>query len=262
MNSYEMKQQARRERLERAAEKLREESESKLNAGREYFYQMNGQPILVGHHSEKRHRNQIAKAEAKIRKGLDLDKEARELARRADAVGTGGISSDDPDAIAKLDDKRTDLERQRDRMKQVNTLWRKRDAAGLAALGYDLAKLDAQVAEAYSWEKQPFPKWQIANLSARIRDAAKRAETITETAALPASTETVGLATITVDPDDNRVSITFPSRLTKADYQKVRAAGFVWSPSRGAFVRKLSSGAVYWAKHVAGQITALEDATR
>lgn len=255
MNDYEAKQEARRARLERAAERASAAGEAKIGAGFGFFHEMNGQPILVGHHSEKRHRNAIAKADNKIRAGFGLVKEAKELARRAAAVGTGGISSDDPEAIAKLEDKRTDLERQRDRMKEVNTLYRKRDVEGLAALGYDLAKLDERIAAAYSWEKQPFPKWQIANLGARIRDAAKRAETIADVATIPATTETVGLATITADPDENRVLLAFPAKLSRDDYKMVRRYGFVWSPSRTAFVRKLSLGALEYARMVARQIT-------
>ncbi len=219
-----------------------------------FFYEMNGQPILAGHHSEKRHRNAIAKNQNRMRAGLDLAKEAKELARRAEAVGTGGISSDDPEAVAKLADKRTALKRQRDHMKEINALYRKRNAEGLAALGYDLATLDAKIADAYAWEKQPFPAWQITNLGARIRDAAKRAETIEAIASTPASTETVGVATITADPDDNRVTIAFPNRLNPDDYKTVRRYGFVWSPSRNAFCRKLSNGALAYARNLAATI--------
>ena len=258
-NTYELKQEARRERLERASDNAADESARRLKTGDDYFYQMNGQPILVGHHSEKRHRSQIAKAQANLRKGIELDKEAKELARRAEAVGTGGISSDDPEAVAKLVDKRTDLERQRDHMKTVNALYRKGDAAGLAAMGLNLEELRRRVAAVgYSWVKTPYESYQLQNIGARIRDAAKRAERIETVANLEASTETVGLATITVDPDDNRVSVTFPSRLKRDDYKAIRSLGFLWSPTRGAFVRKISNSALWSARRFAEGVTSME----
>jgi hypothetical protein len=203
-----------------------------------------------------------------MRRGCELSDTAKELEQRAAAVGTGGISSDDPDAIAKLDDKRTDLERRRDDMKSLNK-WHKAhktvDGWADAQVDRDAEEIAGIVKEALSnlhvWHgvyAVPFPTYALSNLGARIRDAAKRVERIEAVASLEPSTETIGLATITVDPTDNRVLVAFPSRLTKDDYKAMRSAGFVWSPTRSAFVRKLSTGAIYWARHVAGRITTLE----
>ncbi len=105
MNAYEYRQEARRERLERAATRARTEGEARLVSADRMARQMDGQPILVGHHSEKRHRRQIARMQGNMRQGFTRLREAEELARRAASVGTGGISSDDPEAVAKLDDK-------------------------------------------------------------------------------------------------------------------------------------------------------------
>lgn len=44
-----------------------------------------GQPILVGHHSEKRHRKDIARMQTLDRKSIDAYRDANETARRADA---------------------------------------------------------------------------------------------------------------------------------------------------------------------------------
>ncbi len=264
MNSYEARLEARRERLEKASERATTEGEAKMGAGFRFFHEMNGQPILVGHHSEKRHRNAIAKADAKCRKGSELMKEGKELARRAEAVGTGGIASEDPDAVEKLTDKRTTLERQRDHMKQVNALYRKADKAGLAALGLDYDRLVAKVASiGLSWEKQPYAKWEISNLGARIRDAAKRTENVaalhaqfSDDGANDIKHEQVGAATITTDPSDMRVLVAFPARLSKEDYKTVRSHGFVWAPRRNAFSRRLTHpNVVEIARRMVAQLT-------
>ncbi|MCC3151437.1 DUF3560 domain-containing protein, partial [Bifidobacterium bifidum] len=58
MNSYERKQEARRERLEARAEKARTEAKATYDRAHTMAEAIPfGQPILVGHHSEKRDRN-------------------------------------------------------------------------------------------------------------------------------------------------------------------------------------------------------------
>lgn len=259
LNAYEQKQEAKRDRLNDRADKRAAESSDRLRAAARHVEGIpSGQPILVDHYSAPRHRNALAKHDRDMRKGFALQDEANELRHRAEAVGTGGISGDDPDAVEKLDDKRTALERERDHMKRVNALFKKGDREGLAALGCDFDALTARVAAAYSWEKSPFPKWQITNLGARIRDAKKRTERIETVAAMPASTETIGIATVRVDPSENRVLLSFPAKLSKDDYKRVRSSGFVWSPSRSAFVRQVSNQAVWAAKQLAEAITTTE----
>jgi hypothetical protein len=260
MNSYEMKQQARKERLEKAAERARQASDAAHKRSRDLVAGIPfGQPILVGHHSEKRHRNAVDKSWAALGRATKLSELAANLEERARSVGDGGISSDDPEAIEKLDDKLETMIAKRDRMKLVNKLYRKGDAAGLAALGLDLEQLRAKVAAVgYSWVKAPYESYQLTNLGARIRDAQKRQVRIEAVRAIPSSEETIGLATITVDAEDNRVTIKFPARLKRDDYKKVRGWGFVWSPTRGGFTRKLSAGAVQWARQLAQSITSTE----
>ncbi len=60
-----------------------------------------------------------------------------------------------------------------------------------------------------------------------------------------------------MDPTENRVLLAFPSRVSKDDYKAIRSAGFVWSPTRNAFVRKISNAAFYYAKQLAERITTL-----
>lgn len=45
-----------------------------------------GEPIKIGHHSERRHRNAIDKAHNSARRGIDAQHEAEEAARRAEAA--------------------------------------------------------------------------------------------------------------------------------------------------------------------------------
>jgi len=101
MNDYEAKQERRRERLRARAERLHAEGVARVKRGDDALHLIPlGQPILIGHHSEKSDRAYRNRALNNIGKGYELQTEARQVAARAEAVGTGGISSDDPEAGA------------------------------------------------------------------------------------------------------------------------------------------------------------------
>lgn len=255
MNWYEQKQADRRERLEAAAQRKRDEAEGRHDAAMDALRGIEpGQPILVGHHSERAHRRAIQRCDDNMRKAIETGKEARDLAHRAASVGKGGISSDDPDAIAKLRSQLEARKRDQERMKQVNTLYRKRDTEGLAALGLDLAKVDAMIARAHSWDKKPYPGWELTNNNAQIKRIEKRLESLAEVAATPERQVTfethAGDITIIDDPDENRVRIEFPKAMERFR-ATVKLAGWRWSPTRTAWVRKRLPGVYQIAHHLA-----------
>ena len=84
-----------------------------------------GQPILVGHHSERRHRRAIERADAAMRRSVELTKKAKYYREKAAGVGQGGISSDDPDAADKLACKIATLTEAQARMTASNRVIRK-----------------------------------------------------------------------------------------------------------------------------------------
>ena len=106
MNPYERKQEEKRQRLLDTAEKAKKRSDSAHDRAQTIADGIPmGQPILVGHHSEKRHRADLRRIDNGYRKAFEESDRAEELERRAEAVGTGGVSSGDPDAVAKLEQK-------------------------------------------------------------------------------------------------------------------------------------------------------------
>jgi len=60
-----------------------------------------GQPILVGHHSERRHRRTLERSINAMLKAADTSARAREVERRANAVGKNLDHSARPDVIAR-----------------------------------------------------------------------------------------------------------------------------------------------------------------
>lgn len=256
---YEDRVERRRERLENAAERARAESDRRHDAADDALRGIEpGQPILVGHHSEKVHRRAIKRHNVNMRKAIDAGKDAQELARRADAVGTGGVSSDDPEAVTKLEQKRAGLIAAQERDKAINAAYRKRNVEALGAFGLDLAALDTQVERAYSWEKQPVPKWRLSNRNAEINRVTKRIAALRAVSATPERSETFGDVTVREDAEENRVCVTFPKE--RADLRAVlKARGFKWSPTRIAWVRKRGPGvyeiAIHAVQSVAGATT-------
>ncbi len=81
-----------------------------------------GQPILVGHHSERRHRKDIERSHNSMRKSVEAQQKADYYGSKT--VSTA-IASDDPEAIQKLKDKLEQLQNNQEHMKLVNKLWRK-----------------------------------------------------------------------------------------------------------------------------------------
>lgn len=120
MNRYETKQAARRERMQDRADNLRRKANSefdKADLREEKSGIPFGQPILVGHHSERKHRNALKRADQAMRRAIDASDYADELERRANIVNPA-ISSDDEDATKKLKEKLEKLEANQTMMKK------------------------------------------------------------------------------------------------------------------------------------------------
>ena len=120
-DDYEERQENRRDRLEDRADKARGESDRRYTASRaETQHIPLGQPILIGHHSEKRHRNALKKSDNNMRASIQYNEKANELDARAAGVGRGGISADNPEAIQLLEAKIAEIEERRDFGKKLN----------------------------------------------------------------------------------------------------------------------------------------------
>lgn len=204
----------------------------------------NGQPILVGHHSEKRHRRDLERSDNIMRKAVEDGKKAERLEQRADASeSSGAISSDDPDALPKLRAKLAGMEAQREKFKQYNKDARK---AG----------------------KDQLPAYVLTNLGGNIRRVQLRIKELeaAETRKIP---EDHVLADSEVrvhwDVDTNRVQVFSPkpSREDREARTKImRTRGFLWARSEGCWQRLASPHAWHEglaaAKLIAAQLAPTE----
>lgn len=154
--TYRERRLARAEKLRGWAEKREQRAEQAYERATELGQMIPfGQPILVGHHSEKGHRAHIQKIDSAMRQSCENSAKAERMEAKADEIeyqALRSIYSDDPDAIERLAQKVRTLETKREVMKGANVAARK----------------DGKTA--------PFPSWSLTNLGATIRTTKKRLE--------------------------------------------------------------------------------------
>lgn len=238
----------RRERLERKLEKREAWAESRDRQARTEFGKADlsegksgiplGQPILIGHHSERRHRRAIERADNAMRRGV----EAQDMAEhhRSKAAGLAAqldrsIFSDDPDAVEALEAKAAAIDAEVERMKAINKEirkgdgWQKRIQPPLTeAEGRELIRMAK-----FHWGSGPFkgfPAYALSNrranarrLRLRIADVKRRQE---RTEKAESAAEGV---LIERSPSFNWCQVTFAEKPDRSILDALKSAGYRWS---------------------------------
>lgn len=169
------------------------------------------------------------------------------------SVGTGGISSDDPQAVEKLEAKLATLEKHQEMMKAANAAIRMKDPAKgdakLAELGYtpeDIAKLRAPD----FCGRIGYPAYELQNNNANIRRIRGRiAELKKRTESTPEGWEFDG-GRVVVNTAENRLQIIFDGKPNADIRTELKGAGFRWAPSQGAWQRQLTDNAMRAARRL------------
>ena len=271
MNTYEAKQAARRARYATRADRLNQSAADLFEHDRREMSAIPfGQPILVGHHSEGRHRNALKRSRQRVRKAIALGATADHYERRA-AITSNAISSDDPDALQKLTARIASLEAAHAQMTAVNAAWRRAgkptpdDTEGwgkvaatpgltlnpdtIGAIRLDMAR--------DPMKRGPFPAYALTNSSANIRRLKERLASMEREAEAEPAADVHGDGwTLTEDADENRIMFTFPGKPAAEVRTLLKRHGFKWSPSRTAWVRMLNNAGRYAAQQVAEQLSA------
>ena len=162
------------------------------------------------------------------------------------------ISSDDPNAIQKLQDKLEMCEKSQKYMKEVNAYYRKNGTCegfpGMEAAR--AARLDESVIQAYSWDKQPFPSYALTNNSAEIRRLKQRIEKLTVNQEVGFVGWTFDGGEVVANSEENRLQILFDEKPDEQKRSALKGNGFKWSPSQGAWQRQLNDNAIYAASRM------------
>lgn len=226
----------RRERLEAKVEKRGEwaakaaaRSDARLGAAHAMMDKIPmGQPILVGHHSERRARKDIARIDANMTKGFEEAKLATHHEQKAVGLARQletSIFDDDPDAIERLETRIKEREASAELTTKINKAWRK----GGAKLALELGLIDEKTAAEFTrtlslcgWLKVPCT---TTGTRAAIRADKERIETIKAKRARSEKAEAAG--GVLVEGTDH-VRVTFPEKPSRDVLTALRAAGFYW----------------------------------
>lgn len=251
-SAYAERRAQRVERLRARAARLAGQADAASARAREIADRIPlGQPALVGHHSQRRHERDVERIQAGFGRAVALRAEAVQATRRADAVERNdAISGDDPDALDKLRAKLEAVEGARARMVAANRLVRAGDREGLAGLGFTAA----QVAELLTPDfagRLGFPDYALRNAAGEASRLRKRIVDLEARAAAPARA-TVVLDGGRIEEGENRVRVFFDERPTEALRARLKASGFRWAPSVGAWQRHASEAAWAAARTILG----------
>lgn len=212
-----------------------------------------GQPILVGHHSEGRHRRDLDRSWNTLGKGVGEHEKAGYYADKAvSAELNTAISSDDPDALDELREKLENMEKKQEQMKERNRYYRKNGTCkGCPGVTDELAaKLDHDVKTGYSWERQPYPSYELTNNGANIRRVRDRIEGLQKLRDNPIAGWEFEGGRVVANDEINRLQIYFDEVPDKEYRQRLsREWSFKFSRANdNAWQRQLNWNAVRAAK--------------
>ena len=203
-SDYEERRKRRIERYKELSLKAQERSSQYSNSNANRILQIApGQPILVGHHSEKRHRRLIKKAQDDIRESIEEDNKSNFYKERAEnAENSKVIYSDDPQAIIKLKEKLERLEN-----------------------------------EKASIKAREHSTWELTNIGATIRETKKRIERLEKLENTEFKEINFENGKVIHNKEINRIQFLFDN-IPDEDTRKIlKSHGFRWSRYEKAWQR-------------------------
>ncbi len=174
-----------------------------------------GQPIIVRHHSEKRHRNDLKRIDNEMRKSIQESEKADYYRNKLDSIdNNNAISSDDPKAIEKLQAKIKELEE---------------------------AKIEVK-ARPHEWYELPYLNAEIRRLKDRIKEIQELEELQFEEI-----TFTGGKAIL--NREINRLQLLFDTIPDEETRTILKRHGFKWSRYEQAWQRLYNNNGIRAVKY-------------
>ncbi len=228
----------RRERLERRREQRQAWAQARQDDAAARLDQAHriadmiplGQPILVGHHSERRHRRDLDRIDSNMARGCDSLHMAEHHVGKAAGLQCqldSSIFSDDPDAVDALRRRIAGLEAKRDRIKAYNASCRRgaRDLSLLDSAEREHIVSLARVAPYAIRGNGAFPSYVLSNLGADIR---RNQERVADLERRARRTERAATAGGLVIEGGEWVRVTFAEKPARPILDALKAAGFRW----------------------------------
>lgn len=218
---YLERQEYKKEMYQEGAEKADKRSQSHYERHRDIASVIPmGQPILIGHHSEKRHRNDLKRIDNEMRKSIQESEKADYYRNKVDNIDNSKvISSDDPQAIEKLQARIEELEKAKEEVKARPHEW------------YELQYLNADIR--------------------RLKDRIKEIQELEELQ-FEDITFTGGKAIL--NRDINRLQLLFDDKPDEETRTLLKKHGFKWSRYEQAWQRLYNRNGIYAVRYVVEKI--------
>jgi hypothetical protein len=126
VSAYEQKKLDKALRFKTLAKKHAQKSNERCEVSRRMSDQIPmGQPILIGHHSERSHRAHLKRIDGHMSKAIEHDKTAKYYEQKADNIlNNKNIYLEDPEAEGKIEEKLARLKALQQAYKNFNKDWR------------------------------------------------------------------------------------------------------------------------------------------
>ena len=293
---FESRQEEKKEKYEELAAKNHQKSEDGFKTSRKMGDAIPfGQPILVGHHSEKGDRNYRAKIQKKFENAIEDGKKADYYDEKVKNIeNTHVISIDDPEAVKKLKEKLINIEAQIEKIKTHNkeckkfihigigqyrkgyqTFWNNNGSGTYAklidgVLNWEMKRvpeLAKNIIENYvktgkleqeeiPEDKKVYAAYHLQNLNGNKSSVKKRIDQLIVKSQIEEIDETTNGINLVVDQSENRVMIYFPGKPDEETRTKLKRNGFRWSPRNTAWQAYISPLAINKAREIIKEVAA------
>ncbi len=209
---FEERREARKERYEELAKKAEVKSSEYMNSKANRILESTpGQPIIIGHHSERKARKLHERAWQDIGKSIEQDKKSRYYKDKVKTIDESKvIYNDDPRAIEKLYKK---LE------------------------GLEVDKKNIKADENHT-------SWQLQNINAAIRETKKRIERLQRLENIEFKDIEFKGGKAIHNKEINRIQLIFNSIPSEEIRSNLKSKGFHWSRREGAWQRLFNENSI------------------
>lgn len=259
-NNYQERKQARIDRYRELANKNQEVAHARIEKAEKMAECIPfGQPIIVGHHSEKRDRAFRNKIANNFDKGFEALDKAKYYEHKAQAAENNtAISSDDPEAIKLLKEKLEKLVNNQEFMKTVNKIVNSKKKTNeekiqeIIELGVS-EQTAKKALEPDFCGRIGFPAYALQNNNANIKRVKERITELEKKATQTTTEEEINGIKIVDNVEDNRVQIFFPNIPSEETRNTLKHSGFRWSRYNGCWQSYRGDRYLRYAKTIASE---------
>lgn len=256
------RQEARADRYRELARNAEKQSTAAYNRSHEMVACIPmGQPILVGHHSEKVHRSLLDRSWNTMGKSVELREKAEYYnSKAAAAESNNSIYLGDDDAVERLQEKVNDLEKVQAMMKAANRIIRNKKLSvdakteQLHELGFAGDKA-AILLKPDAYGEMGFPSYKLTNNNARTRDAKQRLERAKALKNATSKEYEINGVRVVENTEENRLQLFFDCIPSKDIRSELSHNAFRWSRFNNCWQSYLNRWQIDRAKSILDKLS-------